>query len=147
MKVEGSAALITGANRGLGAAIAQAFLDSGAKVYGAARDTTSTRDLKRTWRSLTWSESASNWTYLLPKLFATVMPRSPRNVIVVNIEQVLFVAYCEPGDRAWPCRHKCRGPQVAAEVGSTRWMVLTRSIDVSNEAILLTPLVSALATR
>ena len=40
MKVEGSAALVTGANRGLGAAIAQALLDSGAKVYGAARDTT-----------------------------------------------------------------------------------------------------------
>jgi NAD(P)-dependent dehydrogenase (short-subunit alcohol dehydrogenase family) len=41
MKVEGSAALVTGANRGLGAAISQALLDSGAKVYGAARDTTS----------------------------------------------------------------------------------------------------------
>jgi NAD(P)-dependent dehydrogenase (short-subunit alcohol dehydrogenase family) len=40
MKVEGSAALVTGANRGLGAAIAQALLDSGAKVYGAARDGT-----------------------------------------------------------------------------------------------------------
>ncbi len=38
MKIEGSAALVTGANRGLGAAIAQALLDSGAKVYGAARD-------------------------------------------------------------------------------------------------------------
>jgi NAD(P)-dependent dehydrogenase (short-subunit alcohol dehydrogenase family) len=41
MKVEGATALVTGANRGLGAAIAQALLDSGAKVYGAARDTTS----------------------------------------------------------------------------------------------------------
>jgi NAD(P)-dependent dehydrogenase (short-subunit alcohol dehydrogenase family) len=41
MKVEGAAALVTGANRGLGAAIAQALLDAGAKVYGAARDTTS----------------------------------------------------------------------------------------------------------
>jgi len=40
MKVEGAAALVTGANRGLGAAIAQALLDSGAKVYGAARDDT-----------------------------------------------------------------------------------------------------------
>ena len=38
MKIEGSSALVTGANRGLGAAIAQALLDSGAKVYGAARD-------------------------------------------------------------------------------------------------------------
>ena len=38
MKIQGSAALVTGANRGLGAAIAQALLDSGAKVYGAARD-------------------------------------------------------------------------------------------------------------
>lgn len=41
MKIEGAAALVTGANRGLGAAIAQELLDSGAKVYGAARDTTS----------------------------------------------------------------------------------------------------------
>jgi NAD(P)-dependent dehydrogenase (short-subunit alcohol dehydrogenase family) len=38
MKLEGAAALVTGANRGLGAAIAQALVDSGAKVYGAARD-------------------------------------------------------------------------------------------------------------
>jgi NAD(P)-dependent dehydrogenase (short-subunit alcohol dehydrogenase family) len=41
MKVEGAAALVTGANRGLGAAIAQALLDAGAKVYGGARDTAS----------------------------------------------------------------------------------------------------------
>jgi NAD(P)-dependent dehydrogenase (short-subunit alcohol dehydrogenase family) len=40
MKVESSAALVTGANRGLGAAIAQELLDAGAKVYGAARDVT-----------------------------------------------------------------------------------------------------------
>ena len=40
MKIEGAAALVTGANRGLGAAIAQALVDSGAKVYGAARDST-----------------------------------------------------------------------------------------------------------
>jgi NAD(P)-dependent dehydrogenase (short-subunit alcohol dehydrogenase family) len=38
MKIEGAAALVTGANRGLGAAIAQAFLDAGATVYGSARD-------------------------------------------------------------------------------------------------------------
>ena len=38
MKVEGAVALVTGANRGLGAALAQALLDSGATVYGAARD-------------------------------------------------------------------------------------------------------------
>ena len=38
MKVRGAAALVTGANRGLGAAIAQALVDAGAKVYGAARD-------------------------------------------------------------------------------------------------------------
>ncbi len=40
MNVEGATALVTGANRGLGAAIAQALVDSGAKVYGAARDNT-----------------------------------------------------------------------------------------------------------
>jgi NAD(P)-dependent dehydrogenase (short-subunit alcohol dehydrogenase family) len=38
MKIEGAAALVTGANRGLGAAIAQGLLDAGATVYGAARD-------------------------------------------------------------------------------------------------------------
>ena len=38
MKIEGAAALVTGANRGLSAAIAQALLDSVAKVYGAARN-------------------------------------------------------------------------------------------------------------
>src|SRR4029450_6581480 len=40
MNVEGATALVTGANRGLGAAIAQALVDAGAKVYGAARDKT-----------------------------------------------------------------------------------------------------------
>jgi NAD(P)-dependent dehydrogenase (short-subunit alcohol dehydrogenase family) len=39
MKIEGSVALVTGANRGLGLAFAQALLASGAaKVYAAARD-------------------------------------------------------------------------------------------------------------
>jgi NAD(P)-dependent dehydrogenase (short-subunit alcohol dehydrogenase family) len=41
MKIGGSVALVTGANRGLGAAIAAALVDSGAKVYGAARNPTS----------------------------------------------------------------------------------------------------------
>src|SRR3954447_24470206 len=40
MKIEGAAALVTGANRGLGTAIAEALVESGAKVYGAARDLT-----------------------------------------------------------------------------------------------------------
>jgi len=44
VKIEGSAALVTGANRGLGAAIARALVDSGAKVYGAARDPKSISD-------------------------------------------------------------------------------------------------------
>jgi NAD(P)-dependent dehydrogenase (short-subunit alcohol dehydrogenase family) len=44
MKIEGAAALVTGANRGLGAAIAQALLDSGASVYGGARDPASITD-------------------------------------------------------------------------------------------------------
>jgi NAD(P)-dependent dehydrogenase (short-subunit alcohol dehydrogenase family) len=39
MQIEGAAALVTGANRGLGAAIAQALVDGGARVYGGARDT------------------------------------------------------------------------------------------------------------
>jgi len=38
MKIEGAAALVTGANRGLGAAIARELLDAGAKVYGGARN-------------------------------------------------------------------------------------------------------------
>jgi NAD(P)-dependent dehydrogenase (short-subunit alcohol dehydrogenase family) len=41
MEIQGAVALVTGANRGLGAAIAQALTDSGAKFYGAARDETS----------------------------------------------------------------------------------------------------------
>ena len=44
MKVEGAVALVTGANRGLGAAIADALLDAGATVYGAARDPRSITD-------------------------------------------------------------------------------------------------------
>jgi len=39
MKIKGSVAFVTGANRGLGRAFAQALLDAGAKkVYAAARD-------------------------------------------------------------------------------------------------------------
>ena len=38
-KIEGSIALVTGANRGIGRAITEALLEGGAKrVYAAARD-------------------------------------------------------------------------------------------------------------
>ncbi len=40
MKIEGSVALVTGANRGLGKALVSALIEGGAaKVYAAARDT------------------------------------------------------------------------------------------------------------
>lgn len=38
MKVKGQAVLVTGANRGLGRAVAEAFLAAGAKVYAGSRD-------------------------------------------------------------------------------------------------------------
>jgi NAD(P)-dependent dehydrogenase (short-subunit alcohol dehydrogenase family) len=39
MKIEGSVALVTGANRGLGKALVAALLEEGAaKVYAAVRD-------------------------------------------------------------------------------------------------------------
>jgi NAD(P)-dependent dehydrogenase (short-subunit alcohol dehydrogenase family) len=45
MQIEGSVALVTGANRGLGAAYADALLDRGAaKVYAAVRDVSSVSD-------------------------------------------------------------------------------------------------------
>ena len=45
MKIEGSVALVTGANRGRGAAFADALLDRGAaKVYAAVRDVGSVTD-------------------------------------------------------------------------------------------------------
>lgn len=41
MKIEGSIALVTGANRGLGKALVAALVEAGAaKVYAAARDST-----------------------------------------------------------------------------------------------------------
>ena len=42
--IEGSAALVTGANRGIGRAIARALLERGAKVYAGARDPRSITD-------------------------------------------------------------------------------------------------------
>ena len=49
MKIEGSVALVTGANRGLGAAFADALLDRGAaKVYAAVRDVGSITDPRLT---------------------------------------------------------------------------------------------------
>lgn len=51
ISVENKIALITGANRGIGKAITESFLDHGAKkVYLAVRDTTSTKDLEETYR-------------------------------------------------------------------------------------------------
>src|SRR5215217_7532420 len=45
MNVRGATVLVTGANRGIGAAYTRAFLDAGAaKVYGAARDPASVTD-------------------------------------------------------------------------------------------------------
>src|SRR3954453_8558248 len=49
MKIEGSVALVHGANRGLGAAFADALLDRGAaKVYAAVRDVSSVTDRRLT---------------------------------------------------------------------------------------------------
>ena len=42
--IEGSVALVTGANRGIGRAIARALLDRGARVYAGARDPRSITD-------------------------------------------------------------------------------------------------------
>lgn len=45
MKIQGSVALVTGANRGLGRAFARALRDAGvAKIYAAARDATTITD-------------------------------------------------------------------------------------------------------
>jgi len=49
MKITGSVALVTGANRGIGAAIARALLEAGAaKVYAGARDPKSVTDQRLT---------------------------------------------------------------------------------------------------
>jgi NAD(P)-dependent dehydrogenase (short-subunit alcohol dehydrogenase family) len=49
MKIEGSIALVTGANRGLGASYAQALLERGAaKIYAGARDVSSITDPRLT---------------------------------------------------------------------------------------------------
>jgi NAD(P)-dependent dehydrogenase (short-subunit alcohol dehydrogenase family) len=49
MKIAGSVALVTGANRGLGAAFADALLDRGAaKVYAAVRDVSAVTDHRLT---------------------------------------------------------------------------------------------------
>jgi NAD(P)-dependent dehydrogenase (short-subunit alcohol dehydrogenase family) len=49
MKIEGAVALVTGANRGLGASFAQALLDAGAtKVYAGARDPSAVTDPRLT---------------------------------------------------------------------------------------------------
>ena len=48
MKIEGSVALVTGANRGLGAAFCRTLLDRGAaKVYAGARDLADARPRRR----------------------------------------------------------------------------------------------------
>jgi len=44
MEINGSAALVTGANRGIGRAIARALIERGAKVYAGARDPRSITD-------------------------------------------------------------------------------------------------------
>jgi NAD(P)-dependent dehydrogenase (short-subunit alcohol dehydrogenase family) len=49
MKIEGSVVLVTGANRGLGKAFAEGFIEAGAaKVYAGARDTSTIADRRLT---------------------------------------------------------------------------------------------------
>jgi NAD(P)-dependent dehydrogenase (short-subunit alcohol dehydrogenase family) len=60
MKIEGSVALVTGANRGLGAALADALLDRGAaKVYAAVRDVASITDRRLIALKLNLTDRAS----------------------------------------------------------------------------------------
>jgi NAD(P)-dependent dehydrogenase (short-subunit alcohol dehydrogenase family) len=60
MQVQGAVALVTGANRGLGAAYVNALLDHGAaKVYAAARDITTIKDPRVTPIQLDVTDPAS----------------------------------------------------------------------------------------
>src|SRR3954451_6882857 len=60
MNIEGSVGLVTGANRGLGAAYAAALLDRGAaKVYAAVRDVSSVTDPRLTPLKLDITDRAS----------------------------------------------------------------------------------------
>jgi NAD(P)-dependent dehydrogenase (short-subunit alcohol dehydrogenase family) len=60
MKIDGCVALVTGANRGLGAVYAQALLDRGAaKVYAAVRDVSSVSDSRLTPLRLDVTDRAS----------------------------------------------------------------------------------------
>src|SRR5882762_11115958 len=60
MQIQGAVALVTGANRGLGAEYAQALLDRGAaKVYAAARDISKITDPRLTPLQLDITDEAS----------------------------------------------------------------------------------------
>src|SRR5690349_10813804 len=60
MDITGAVALVTGANRGLGAAYAQALLDHGAaKVYAGARDVSAIKDPRLTPIQLDVTDPAS----------------------------------------------------------------------------------------
>jgi NAD(P)-dependent dehydrogenase (short-subunit alcohol dehydrogenase family) len=60
MRIKGSVALVTGANRGIGKAFAQALLDHGAaKVYAGARDVTTITDPRLTPIQLDVTDPAS----------------------------------------------------------------------------------------
>lgn len=51
MKLSSKTAIVTGASRGTGRAIALALLEKGALVYGIARDAPAMQDLKSRWKS------------------------------------------------------------------------------------------------
>lgn len=86
MKLHSKRAVVTGASRGTGRAIATALLKKGATVYGIARDASAMQDLKNQWESnfrsvqldITDEKTVREWTA------QTFSEENPPDILINN---------------------------------------------------------------